>query len=120
MDADPPGWASRLAWAVVGERLDDSAGPGDDDPVTAAAALLARHGWERERIRAHVAGCRVAETPWPHPLPPGWVAAGEHARVAAQVGALVERLGVRKSRFGGNGPLTARDRSLQADRPPHW
>ncbi|SDD90016.1 hypothetical protein [Auraticoccus monumenti] len=116
----PPSWPQRLAYTVTGEVLggDEEAG---EDPVGAAAALLAADGWGAERVLAHADARRSAELPWPHPLPPTWLPPGSHARFAAQREALVQLVGGRRQAGPARGGTQdARDRQLEADRPPHW
>lgn len=117
-----PAWSQRLAWAVTGESLDpaDPADAGGGETVDAAAALLAAHGWDAERVLAHADARRTAGLPWPHPLPEGWLPPGSHARFAAQREALVQRVGGRRQQGPTRGVPGPRDRELQADRPPHW
>lgn len=129
MSGPPPSWPQRLAWALTGELLDADRAAGEpggdelggEEPVTAAATLLAAHGWGAERVLDHADARRAATLPWPHPLPAAWLPPGSHARFAAQREALLQRVGGRRQHGPARGGTPdVRDRQLQADRPPHW
>ncbi|MVA76602.1 hypothetical protein GC722_11290 [Auraticoccus sp. F435] len=116
-----PSPAQCLAWALTGELLETAAGGPGSGVVARARALLAAHGWDQAAVREHAAARQAAEQPWPHPLPEGWVGPGGHAQLQAGLQQLLDELGARAVRPPGpSAPLSARDRQLIADRPPHW
>ncbi len=111
-------WAERVAYALVGTLLPMAeTGPAPGLIVTE----LERHGWGRERIAQHVEELRAHGLPWPGPVPPQWVREAGPAQWQAVMSETLRLLSV-----DDRGPvrarvaLTADDRRLLADRPPHW
>lgn len=113
-----------LAYALSGQDLPDP--PGE---VAELDAFLASHGWDRDRLDAHVRQCRQDHHPWPHPLP-AEVAEGVPAaqflsvlgriRVQWQLGTTASRVRTTTRAPGARGRTSAHDQQLLADVPPHF
>jgi hypothetical protein len=111
-------WASELAASLVGEPVDLS-GTAPDARIVLAALEL--QGWPPSRIEAVARRCFEAEEAWPFPVSRQVVAEGP-----AQWYALV---GEARTLLGLDGDLqppptrtalTADERRLLSEVPPHW
>jgi hypothetical protein len=111
-------WATDLATSLVGESVDLTGTSADARSVLAA---LDRHGWPAARIVALARERFEAEAVWPYPVSREVVAAGP-AQWYALVGEARTLLGLdgleqpRPTRT----TLTADERRLLDDVPPHW
>jgi len=93
------------------------------DRLTAQSVLawLAEHGWSIDQLQEHRAACQSAGVAWPHPLAAEQRQKISAARFAAlmaeirQAAGLVGPVRVRQS----NVQMTAADRRLLQDVPPH-
>ncbi len=113
-------WHRALASALVGSDLGlpDAPAPQPD----AVRAALADAGWDADRLAAHVAECRAAGEPWPHPVPDALRRGLGAAQFHAVLAALRHDLGLEG--LEPRGPsrrttLTPDERRLLADVPPH-
>lgn len=109
-----------IAWALTGESMD--LGVQEAPDADALAAELSALGWDAERLAAH-ARQASAEGVWPHPVPDALRAGLGAAQLHAAIGCARERCGLatlsvrspsRRTR------LTADERRLLADVPPHY
>ncbi|QLQ14916.1 MAG: hypothetical protein HZY73_03340 [Micropruina sp.] len=109
-----------VAFALTGDRLDlpDEAEPGGTAQLIAE---LARAGWEAGRIRAHADLCRQDGTPWPHPVAASQRPGIGAAQLSAALAAALDDLGLRGPARppAPPRPLTADERRLLAEVPPH-
>lgn len=105
-------WHAALAYALTGEEVDVPAAAAPDPDRLLAD--LAAAGWPRERLAVAARRRRV--------LPPEVLSALGAARFAATVADLRKRLdAVGETRAPSpRRTLTADERRLLADRPPHW
>ncbi|MDR0286004.1 MAG: hypothetical protein LBI33_14120 [Propionibacteriaceae bacterium] len=112
-----PQFDSLLAYALTGEPL---ALPATWDTAALLAALAAA-GWPAERLGSHARARWEVGLPWPHPLPPdslgGIGAAQWYAGLQAVRTALGLEVEVRPP--SRRTSLTADERRLLADVPPH-
>jgi hypothetical protein len=112
------GWATELATSLVGESVDLPDTPPDTRSVLDA---LERAGWPEARIVTIARARFEAEEAWPFPVAREVVAAGP-ARWYALVGEARTLLGLdgvvqpQPTRTA----LTADERRLLSDVPPHW
>lgn len=111
-------WASELATALVGERVElTQTPPNAADVLTALESV----GWGVEEISAIAYARRSADLPWPVPAPRDVVSAGP-----AQWYALVGEARTLLALDGDVRPpstrtaLSADERRLLVDVPPHW
>ncbi|MDR1808450.1 MAG: hypothetical protein LBR33_11165 [Propionibacteriaceae bacterium] len=111
-------WAGALARALTGQALDvpaDAAGDGAAFLVT-----LAGLGWDGAALAAHAEAAWAAGDPWPHPDPEAAHRFGP-ARWHAALAGLTHRLGLDTVTQppSHRTTLTADERRLMADKPPH-
>jgi hypothetical protein len=112
------GWASALATSLVGEPISLPETAADARVVLAA---LAQQGWPSPRIVALAQARSEAEEVWPFPVPREVVAAGPaqwyalvgEARMVLGLDGVVQPQPTRTA-------LTADERRLLSDVPPHW
>ena len=109
-------WHRAIAFALTGEELDlpTSSAPNPG----ALLAQLADAGWARVRIAEHA----HAASGWPHPVPDALRAGLGAAQLFAALGRAREELGVAvldPRPPSGRTALTADERRLLADVPPH-
>lgn len=102
-----------LAQALVGEQLPIDPG----DPL----AGLASAGWDRDALHRHADRVRSAGGVWPHPVAEELRLRVGSARLLAAVQAAQTALGLlgTPARPAAARPLTADERRLLADVPPH-
>lgn len=112
--------ADALAFALVGERLElpvaDAVGAMQFVPQ------LTRVGWPPQRIAAHAAAERAAGRPWPHPVDPAERGGLGPAQFHAALASLRQELGLDglvAAPPSARTTLTADERRLLADAPPH-
>lgn len=111
-------WATELASCLVGERVEL---PHTDPDAHAVLAALETAGWGAEVISAIAYDRFAADEPWPFPVRREVVAAGP-AQWYALVGQVRTLLGL----DGEVRPpstrtaLSADERRLMTDVPPHW
>jgi hypothetical protein len=118
--ADGGAWHAALAYALVGEEWSLDRRPGPDLP--ALAVELAARDWTRERIAVHARSVQESGRPWPHPIPDALRAGLGAAQLYAALGRAREELGVAvldPRAPSGRTVLTADERRLLADVPPH-
>lgn len=111
-------WASELATSLVGESIEllDTA-----PDVESVLAALARAGWPADRIVAIARERFDAEKAWPFPVarevvaagPAQWYALQREARILLGLDGVVQPPATRTA-------LTADERRLLSDVPPHW
>lgn len=129
----PTPWWEALTWALTGQRLDPPADDLPQDAVDAGAGLeahLGGQGWDRDRLGEHVRVCRAQGRVWPHPLPDDLRGQVPAAQFLSLLGAVRRQWGldhVAQARRGvvqvdrGHGStLSAAERRLLAERPPHF
>ena len=119
-DADGAAWHTALAFALVGEDLSLGVRPAPD--IAALAAELSEAGWTPERVAAHARSVQEGGRPWPHPIPDALRAGLGAAQLFAALGRAREELGVAvldPRPPSGRTALTADERRLLADVPPH-
>lgn len=109
--------ALHLAYALTGAEPAASASWGFETVLQPLAEL----GWSVDEIRAHAAACHLAQEPWPHQVPIAWLKEHGAARWSASLDELVRqlRLDVAPTVRTATRPLTADERRLLADVPPH-
>ncbi|MDR1266254.1 MAG: hypothetical protein LBK42_12025 [Propionibacteriaceae bacterium] len=113
---EQPTWGSCLALALTGAvtALPKVGSPG------AVLAALAELGWDRAAIAGHARAVTAAGRPWPHPAPEAsarfgparWQAALDESRRLLGLETVVRPPSRRST-------LTADERRLLAERPPH-
>ncbi|MFT4293888.1 MAG: hypothetical protein QM582_00565 [Micropruina sp.] len=107
--------AEAVGVALTGQRLDPAGEVAD--PLAALAAA----GWDQDRIAAHAAEVLAAGGVWPHPVPEELRARVGSARLLA----VLQRIQLDLGRFGRASrpapprPLTADERRLLNEVPPH-
>lgn len=120
--ADVPAWHQALAYALTGSRF-AALGRQAQPDLPELLADLERQlpgGWDR--LRRYVAGRRAAGEPWPYAVPPDLRAGLGAARFLAVRSALVQTLGLTPAPAQPTvraRPLTAEERRLVDDAPPH-
>ncbi|MGJ3508750.1 hypothetical protein [Enemella sp. A6] len=123
------GWYAALGLALTGHELDDpgpdpeQSHPGPPPTPHEVGAALTAAGFDRQRLARLVAERQAAELPWPFGVPaerrPG-IGAAQFISVLRQV---TDHLDVHAWQHAGPAParpLTAEERRLAADVPPHW
>lgn len=108
----PPGWHAALGFALTGEWVDLP--PAELPDPEALLAQLADAGWS---------GARLAEAArQPRQVPADIVAALGAAQFWAMLVDLRRRVGATSEvrQPAASRPLTADERRLADDRPPHW
>lgn len=113
-------WHRALAYALAGAELDLPGRPAPD--VAALAAELAAAGWTPARVAEHARSVQDAERPWPHPIPATLRAGLSAAQLHAALGRARDELGVAvldPRTPSARTTLTADERRLLADVPPH-
>lgn len=118
---DATDWFVAVGLALTGASLP---APVDAAPVqpAAIAGWLAGLGWTPDRLAEHRHACRDDNRPWPHPVPVTLLGAGTAARLhalVAEVRGLTGTSGLVATQRPGQRVLTADDRRLLADVPPH-
>jgi hypothetical protein len=111
-------WATVLATCLVGESVDLADTPPDARLVLAA---LEQAGWPASRIAAIARARFDAEEAWPFPVamevvaagPAQWYALVGQARTMLDLDGVVQPQPTRTT-------LTADERRLLSDVPPHW
>lgn len=112
------GWATELATSLVGEPIDL---PDVAPDARAVLAALAQQGWPSPRIVALARARFEAEEVWPFPVsravaaagPAQWYALLGEARRLLGLDGVVQPQPTRTA-------LTADERRLLSDVPPHW
>jgi len=111
-------WATELATSLIGETVDL---PDTAPEARTVLAALEKQGWPSSRIVALARGRFEAEEVWPFPVARSVVAVGP-AQWYALVGEVRRLLGLdgvvqpQPTRTA----LTADERRLLSDVPPHW
>jgi len=111
-------WATELATSLVGESVDLPDTPPDARAVLAALDL---QGWPAVRIVAIARARSAADQAWPYPVsrdvvasgPAQWYALVGEVRTLLGLDGLVQPPVARTA-------LTADERRLLSDVPPHW
>jgi len=124
-------WADALICALTGSVAESPAAarPGDGRPAALAPEedkaeilrTLAALGWTRHRLIAHAQSTWARHEPWPHPVP-GAAARFGAARWQAALDSIRHRLGLDAAPRppSRRTALTADERRLLADKPPHY
>lgn len=113
-------WHQALAYAVLGRRLPGLATQAAPSVTRLAAELVADVG--AEAIGAALAP--GADRPWPHPVPAHLMDGLGHAQFSAALRQLRQELDLlagsaSRPRVGADEPITAGDRRLLDEVPPH-
>lgn len=114
---------------MIGRALPDPAGDGaiprTTTPPTAAdlVAALSAAGVDRAQLETHKAERQAAGLPWPHPVPAELRPDIGAAQFFSALRQVTDDLEVHSWQVSGPAPtrpLTADERRLLADVPPHW
>ncbi len=109
-------WGSALARALTGQDLSLP----ETGPVAARVLeLLAELGWDADRIQHRAAERAEAGLVWPEPPDPDWCRQVGPARWLAVLTSAQHQL-EHPELPPAPRPLTADERRLLADVPPHW
>ena len=112
-------WHQALAYAIVGRRLAGLGTQSEPDVARLAGQLLDDLGVDGVAAAASSRGVE----PWPHPVPADLMQGLGHAQFGAALAQLRRELGLDRPqgppRVGSAQPVTARDRRLLDEVPPH-
>jgi len=114
------GWHRALAFALTGVEL--PLGVQDRPDAPQLARDLAAAGWPPPSIAEHARARLAAGEPWPHPIPDALRAGLGAAQLQAALGRVRDDLGLaalEHRRPSRRSVLTADERRLLADVPPH-
>lgn len=107
--------AAAVGWALTGTDL----GPGPAPEADLVVEWLDASGWSAERLAAHRSERQGTNQPWPDQPPAGWVEGwARYASLLRQVRELTGLNGLTAS-LRSQRPLSADERRLLADKPPH-
>ncbi|MDR1214653.1 MAG: hypothetical protein LBK54_11330 [Propionibacteriaceae bacterium] len=115
--ADQAGWAESMGLALTGQSLGLTE---PNDPAQLLAGLAER-GWDAAALRRRAQAAWADGRPWPEPLPAARLSRIGAARWQAGLDQVGQALGLRtlSQPPSRRTSLTADERRLLADRPPH-